>query len=76
VGPGGLLTFNVSEHLVCPTALKDAFARKGQFLKLSNLPPLPDKPVSVDPHLQSSTTEAVLPPNAASGRVGLMSQNA
>jgi hypothetical protein len=42
MGPEGVPTFNVSAHLVCPTALKRAFARKGQFPKLSNLPPLPD----------------------------------
>jgi hypothetical protein len=71
VGPGGVLPFNVSEHLACPTALKHAFARKGQFRKLSNLPPLPDKPVTVDPQLKP-TIEAVLPPNAASDRVGLI----
>jgi hypothetical protein len=71
VGPGGVLTFNVSGHLACPTALKHAFARKGQIRKLSNLPPLRDKPVAVDPHLQP-TTEAILPPDAASDPVGLI----
>jgi hypothetical protein len=48
VGPGGVLTFNVSAQLVRPTGLKHAFARKGQFRKLSNLPLLPDKPIAVD----------------------------
>jgi hypothetical protein len=41
-------------YLACPTAVKCAFARKGQFRKLSNLPPpLPDKPIAVGPRRRS-----------------------
>jgi hypothetical protein len=34
--PAGFEQENKNQHLVCPTAPKRAFARKGQFSKLSN----------------------------------------
>jgi hypothetical protein len=51
VGPGGPATGSNFSGLVCPTALKRAIARKGQFRKLSNHPLLPDKPVLTDPNV-------------------------
>jgi hypothetical protein len=50
--------------LICPTALKRAIARKGQFRKLSNLPPLPDKPIAADAGIDSEH----LPLQAASAQ--------
>jgi hypothetical protein len=47
--PAGFEQENENRHLGCPTALKRAFAGKGQFRKLSNLPLLPDKPIAVGP---------------------------
>ena len=39
-------------HLACPTALKRAFARKGQFRKLSNLPPLGPRDIKMSDQLK------------------------
>src|SRR5262249_52518377 len=48
--------------LTCPTAQKNTFARKGQFRQLSNLPPLPAKPVIANPNVGPERLQVQLGP--------------